>query len=207
MVDDQDANAISVSKLLQLADHLIVAGVAVTIAYRLSDLLQGIHDNQSGVTVLPDKLFQLFIQTTTNHLSIGGKVEGACPLYSEHAEHPALQPALIIFQSKIEDSPLMDLVAPQVLPGTDMVGKLRHQEGLADFGRSGKDVRSCIEQILNHRRLALKHIVHQLVQGHSMQVSRVAHTAHLPVKFLQISFGGIAFFVWVWYSELGICRD
>ena len=88
-----------------------------------------------------------------------------------------------------------------------MVGKLRHQERLADFGRSGKDVRSCIKQVLNHRRLALEHIVHQLIQGHSMQVSRVAHAAYFPVKFLQISFRGIAFFVRVWYSELGICRD
>ena len=101
----------------------------------------------------------------------------------------------------------MGLVAPQVLTGTDMVGDLRYQEGLADFGRSGKDVRSCIEQVLNHRRLALEHIVHQLVQGHSMQVGRVTHAAHLPVKFLQISFRGIAFFVRVWYSGLGILRD
>ena len=57
----------------------------------------------------------------------------------------------------------MDFVLPQVLAGTDMVSNLRHQEGLADFRRSSKDVRSCIEQVLNHRRLALEHIVHQLV--------------------------------------------
>ena len=157
--------------------------------------------------MFPNELFQLFIQAAADHFRVGGEVEGACPLHSEHSEHPALQPALVIFQSKIENSPLMGLVAPQVLPGTDMVGDLRHQEGLADFGRSGKDVRSCIEQVLNHRRLALEHIVHQLVQGHSMQVSRVAHAAHLPVKFLQISFRGIAFFVRVWYSGLVILRD
>ena len=101
----------------------------------------------------------------------------------------------------------MDFIAPQILPDTDMVGNLRHQEGLADFGRSGKDVRSRVEQAVNHRRLTLKHIVHQLVQGHSVQVSRVAHAAHFPVKFLQISFRGIAFFVRVWYSGLGILRD
>ena len=101
----------------------------------------------------------------------------------------------------------MDFVAPQILPGTDMVGDLRHQEGLADFRRAGKDVRSCIEQVFNHRRLALEHIVHQLVQGHSMQIGRVAHAAHFSVKFLQISFRGIAFFVRVWYSGLGILRD
>ena len=101
----------------------------------------------------------------------------------------------------------MGLVAPQILPGTDMVGDLRHQEGLADFGRSGKNVRSYVEQVLNHRRLALEYIVHQLVQGHSMEVVRVAHAAHFPVKFLQISFRGIAFFVRVWYNGLGILRD
>ena len=101
----------------------------------------------------------------------------------------------------------MDFIAPQVLPGTDMVGNLRHQEGLADFGRTGKDVRSRVEQVFNHRRLAIKHIVHQLVQGHSMEVSWVADAAHFLVKFLQIFFRGIAFFVRVWYSELGILRD
>ena len=61
VVDNQDADAISVSKLLQLADHLIVAGVAITIAHCLPDFLQGIHDNQLGITVFPNKLFQLFI--------------------------------------------------------------------------------------------------------------------------------------------------
>ena len=207
VVDDQDADAILVSKLFQLADYLIVAGIAVTVAYRFPDFLQGIHDNQLGITVFPDKLFQLFIQATADHLSVGGEVEGACPLHPEHTEHPALQTALVIFQSQIEDRSLVDFLFPQVLPGTDMVGNLCHQEGLSDFGRSGKDVRSRVEQVLNHRGLALEHIVHQLVQGHSVQIGRVAHAEHFPVKFLQISFGGIAFFVWVWYSGLGICRD
>ena len=134
-------------------------------------------------------------------------MQGACSLYTKHAEHPALQTALVIFQSKIKDGSLVDFVAPQILPGTDMVGDLRHQEGLSDFWSSGKDVSSRVEQVFNHRGFALEHIVHQLVQGHSMQVSRVVHAAHLPVKFLQISFRGIAFFVWVWYSGLVILRD
>ena len=41
----------------------------------------------------------------------------------------------------------------------------------------------------------------------NITAQQIIHTAHLPVKFLQISFGGIAFFLRVWYSELGICRD
>lgn len=111
-------------------------------------------------------------------------MQGACSFHTKHAEHPALQTALVIFQSKIKDGSLVDFIAPQVLPGTDMVGDLRHQEGLADFRRSGKDVCSRVEQALNHRRLALEHIIHQLVQGHSIEVCRVTHAAHFPVKFL-----------------------
>ena len=98
MVDDQDADAISVSKLLQLADHFIVAGVAVTVAYRFPDFLQGIHDNEFGIAVFPHELFQLFTQAAADHLSVGGEVEGVCPFHPEHSEHPALQPALVILQ-------------------------------------------------------------------------------------------------------------
>ena len=196
-----------VCKLFQFSNHLIVAGITVVIAYHLPDFLEGIHDNQFGVTVFPNKLFKLFIQTAADHLSIGSKVEGVCPLHTKHTEHPALQTAFVIFQSKIEDCSLMNLVAPQILPGADMVGDLRHQKRFTDFWSSGKDVSSRVEQVFNHRGFALEHIVHQLVQGYSMEVGRVTHVAHLPVKFLQISFRGIAFFVWVWYSELGILRD
>ena len=39
VVDDQDADPIPIGKLLQLADHLIVAGVAVTVTHRLTDFL------------------------------------------------------------------------------------------------------------------------------------------------------------------------
>ena len=69
------------------------------------------------------------------------------------------------------------------------------------------DVRSRVEQVLNHRGLALEHIVHQLVQSHGMQVSRGAHAAHFQVKFLHTAFWGITFFVWVGYSGLEILRD
>ena len=68
-----------------------------------------------------------------------------------------------------------------------------------------REMRDCHGKPLS--KTYLKTVHNQLVQGHSMQVSRVAHAAHFLVKFLQISFGGIAFFVWVWYSSFGILRD
>ena len=85
-----------VCKLFQFSNHLIIAGIAVIVAYHLPDFLQGIHDNQFGVSVFPDKLFKLFIQTASNHLGTGSKVERACPLHTEHTEHPALQTAFVI---------------------------------------------------------------------------------------------------------------
>ena len=88
----------------------------------------------------------------------------------------------------------MDLVAPQVLPGTDMVGKLRHQEGLADFGRSGKDICPCIEQSFRHRRPAPIGGLEQLCHGERMQVSGVCHTLHPAVHFFQ-AFQGIYNFI------------
>ena len=174
-----------VCKLFQFSNHLIVAGIAVIIAYHLPDFLQGIHDNQLGVTVFPGKFFKLFIQTAADHLGTGSKVESVCPLHTEHAEHPALQTAFIIFQRKIEDCSLMNLVTPQILPSADMVSNLRHKKRFTDFWSSGKDICSSIEQVFNHRRLYLKHIVHQLVQGYSVQVSRVAHALYPAVHFFQ----------------------
>ena len=76
-------------------------------------------------------------------------------------------------RDKIEDGPLAHRATPEGLSGTHMKSDLRHQEGLADFRRSGKDVRPCVEQIFNDHGLALEYMVHQLVQGHSMEVSRV----------------------------------
>ena len=47
-----------------------------------------------------------------DHFGVGGEVEGTCPLHAKHTEHPALQTALVIFQSKIEHGSLVDFVAP-----------------------------------------------------------------------------------------------
>ena len=58
--------------------------------------------------MFPDKPFQLFTQAAADHLGACGEVEGARPLYAKHAEHPALQAALVIFQSQVEDRSLVD---------------------------------------------------------------------------------------------------
>ena len=179
----------------------------VCLAAHLPDLLYGVDDDKLGVRVLPHEVLQLFVQSVADFPGSGGEVEISGIVHAIHHKHPALDALKIIFQRKVEYRSLMDLVAPQILPGADMVSDLGHQERLADFRCSDKDVRSCIEQVLNHSGLGLEHVVHQLVQGHSMEVGWVTHPTHLPVKCLQILFGGIAFSVRVWYSSLGILRD
>ena len=92
-----------------------------------------------------------------------------------------------------------------------MVGDLRHQEGLSDFWSSGKDICSSIEKVFNHRRLYLKHIVHQLVQGYSVQVSRVAHALYPAVHFFQafLRFYNfiVDFFLRSGYTNVRVFRD
>ena len=100
MVDDQNADAIPISKLLQLADYLIIAGVAVTIAHCLPDFLQGIYNNESGVTVFPDELFQLFIQATADHLSVGGAWQTFGGKSSTKNTHGLENQLMLDFESK-----------------------------------------------------------------------------------------------------------
>ena len=92
-----------VCKLFQFSNHLIITGITVVITHHLPELLEGIHDNQFGVSVFPDNFFKLFIQTAADHLSTGSNAKGVFPLHTEHAEHPVLQMAFAIFQCKIED--------------------------------------------------------------------------------------------------------
>lgn len=106
-------------------------------------------------------------------------------VHAVHHKHPALDTLKIIFQRKVKHRPMMDFISPQILPGTDMIGNLSHKEGLADFGRSGKDIRPCVKQAFHHRRPTLIGGLEQLCHRECMQVSGVCHVLHLAVHFFQ----------------------
>ena len=139
MMDGQNTDPVLISKLLDSADNLIVAGIAVRFAAYLTDLLHSVNDDEIGVRVLLHEILQPFIQPISNLSSGGGEVEVGGIVHTVHHKHPALDTLKIIFQRKVKYRPLMDFISPQILPGTDMVGNLSHQEGLADFGCAGKD--------------------------------------------------------------------
>jgi len=106
-------------------------------------------------------------------------------VHAIHHKHPALDTLKIIFQRKVKYRPLMDFISPQILPGTDMVGDLSHQEGLADFGCAGKDICPCVKQTFHHWWPTLIGGLEQLCHRECMQVSGVCHTLHLAVHFFQ----------------------
>ena len=154
VVDGQHADTVLICKLFELADDLIVAGVAVRFAAHLPDFLHGVNDNEFGVRVFPHEVFQLLVQTVSDFSGSGGKMEIRGIVYAIHHKHPVLDALEVILQRKVEDGSLVDFAAPQLLPGADMVGNLRHQKRLANLGRTSKEVRSRMEQIFNDGRAA-----------------------------------------------------
>ena len=211
VVDGQHTDTMLICELLDPADDLIVAYVAVCLIANLSNLLHGVNDDELGIRVLPHEIFQLFVQSVPNFPGNGGKVEIGGIIHAVHHKHPTLDALEIILQRKVQNRSLMDLVTSQILPGTDMVGNLGHQERLADFGCSGKDICSCIEQPFHHRWPALISGLEQLRHGERMQVSRVCHALYLAVHFFQALLGIynfiVDFFLKNEYTNFGICRD
>lgn len=105
-------------------------------------------------------------------------------VHAIHHKHPVLDALEVILQRKVKDGSLMDFAAPQLLPGADMVGNLRHQKRLADLGRASQKICSRMEQIFNDGRAAFVGGLKQLGHGERVQVVRVGHTLHLTVHFL-----------------------
>ena len=122
-------------------------------------------------------------------MEVGGIV------HAVHHKHPALDTLKIIFQRKVKDRSLMDLISPQILPSADMVGNLSHQEGLTDFGRSGKDICPCVKQTFHHWWPTLIGGLEQLCHCECMQVSGVCHALYLAVHFFQTVLGVYNFIV------------
>lgn len=66
-----------------------------------------------------------------------------------------------------------------------MIGKLRHQEALAELGSADKKIRSGIEQTVDKRRSAPVNGVVKLGHRHGVKVSRIKHTHHFSLNFLK----------------------
>ena len=185
VVDGQNADAVLVGKLLELADDLIITGVAVCLAADLTDFLHGVNDNESGVGMLAHEILKLLVQPISNFASSVCKVQPVGVVDAVHHEHTALDALKIIFQSEVQHRAGIDFVAPQGFAGADMIGNLCHQKRLADFRRTREDVRARVEQAVDNGRPALICGLVQLGHGDRVQVMRVCQPLHPTVDFIQ----------------------
>src|SRR5574344_1090311 len=74
VMHQEQAHTVLVSKLLHPAHDVVIVGVAVSVGTALTDFLQSINDNQSGVGMVTDELLKLFIKSCTELLCIYGEV-------------------------------------------------------------------------------------------------------------------------------------
>src|SRR5699024_8981692 len=146
VVNSQHTDAVSVCKLLQFSDNLVVAGIAVRFAAGLPNFLHSVDDHEFGVRMVPHKIGKLLVQTVADFSSRRCKMEIGRIVYPIHLEHPTLDALEVIFKGEVKNRSLMDFVLPQLFARTDMVSNLRHQKGLADFGSASKDIRPGVEQ-------------------------------------------------------------
>ena len=114
------------TKLLEFADDLIIAGVAVRLAADFPDFLHGVNDNESGVWMFLHEVFKLFVQSASDFPGSGCKVQPVGVVDAVHHEHTALDALKIIFQGKVQHRTGMNFAAPQGFARADMVGNLRH---------------------------------------------------------------------------------
>ena len=108
----KQTHAVLARKLLHPADNVIVVGVAVSVCTDFPDFLQGIDNNQPGVWVLPNELFQLFIQSRPQLLGANCEMELVRALHAEHPGHSLLQSLVVIFQRQVKHRALVDFILP-----------------------------------------------------------------------------------------------
>ena len=97
----EQADAIPVGKLLHPAHDVIIVCIAVSIGADLSDLLQGVDDNEPGVRMFADELFELLVKPRPELLCVHGKEQVVCTLNAEHTGHSLLQSLIIVLQGKV----------------------------------------------------------------------------------------------------------
>ena len=75
MVDDEQAEIMPVAERLEPTDNLIIVGVVVFVASDFPNLLQGVHDHQSGFGVMGKKCFKLIEQSAAKRHGLRRKMQ------------------------------------------------------------------------------------------------------------------------------------
>ena len=160
-MDKKQTDAIAIRQRLQPSDDLIIVGVAVVVPGDLTYLLERVNDDKGSAWMLPQKISELLVEAAAK---LTGRNREEQALIFCRAEHPIgtlLQAAVIVLKRKIQHRPFTDGIIPKRCAGADMIGKLGHQEALAQLRSADKKVSTPVEKTVHKGRLALVHIVQQ----------------------------------------------
>ena len=183
MVDDEQTDTVLVCELFELTNDRIIAGIAVCFAAKLPDFLHRVDDNELRIGVFLDEIFKLVVQSLTDLVCGGCKVQFFTVLHAVHHEHPALDALKIIFKGEIEHGTLMDFIVPKPAACADMIGELRNQKRLSDFRRACENVRARVQQTVDDGRSAGVGGLVQFSHGNRVQMKRIACDADIFVDF------------------------
>ena len=161
-MDKKQTDAIAVCQRLQASDNLIIVGVAVVVPADLTHLLKRVDDDKRSVWMLPQKIGELLVQSSAKLAGRNREEQAFVLCCAKHPVRALLQAAVIILQGKVQHCAFSDRVVPQRRAGADMIGKLGHQEALAQLWSADKKVSTPVEQAVHKGRLALVYVVQQL---------------------------------------------
>ena len=128
MMDDQNTDAMPVSKLFESADDFVIAGIAVRLTANLANFLHGIYDDEFAIGMLVYEEFKLFVKPISDFARCRCEIETAAVLHAVHHEHTVLDSLIIVLQRKIQHRSLMHFVIPQLFSCADVICNLRYQE-------------------------------------------------------------------------------
>lgn len=111
--------------------------------------------------MLPQKIGELLVKTAAKLTGRNREEQAFVFCRAEHPIGTLLQAAVIVLKGKIQHRAFVGGIILQRRAGADMIGKLSHQEALAQLWSADKKVSTSIKQAVHKRRLALVHIVQQ----------------------------------------------
>ena len=184
MVDDEQAEVVLVAERLEPTDNLIIVGVVVFVASDFSNLLQGVHDHQSGFGMMGKKRFKLIEQPAAKRHGLRRKVQIRRILRTKHLVQAFLDAGVVILKGEIQHLARMHVILPKGNSRRDMIAELRHEEGFSDFRRADKQISSGVEQTVD--------------DGGFRGIGRVVEFCH--GKRVQ----GVVIFPVLWYNVIGL---
>ena len=110
MVDQQDGDAVGIRNTLQRGEVTVVICIGVVIT-GAADHLQRIDDDQHRVWVLREERAELFLQTLTKGIAVGGEVDVGGGVLRD-LEQAVLDAEGGILQAEVERGALLHAHAP-----------------------------------------------------------------------------------------------